>query len=363
MVKEVFLVGPGYIGREVIDRLLENGYKVTTLVRRKEAVQDLEKDGIATVLGTIDDKEIIANQTAKSDIVIHTASADHVESVEAIIAGIDRRASKGLFTIYIHTSGCSFLSDNSNGEYKSDMVYSDKKPEDMDARPDSASHRSIDLVILEARRRLGMKAKLFIMLPPLIYGGSQHGRLSIQIITMARFAIKHKYAGYAGKGKSVWGLVHVNDLSYGYLTMLQWLEQSPPEVALEHPYFFCENGNEISVRIPDLRLWLSLKIYLTCIQWGDIAGFIGKTLHAAGKLPDPTPREIPQDQYGDLFGEYSLVVIGQNARHYAGRLRDLGWQPKQPDVYEAFEKEELPVLLKESGPFSGYSRAAASGST
>jgi nucleoside-diphosphate-sugar epimerase len=245
----VFLIGPGYIGRELIDRLLENAYKVTTLVRRKEAIQELEKDGIETVMGTIDDASLITKQTIKSDIVFHTATSDHIESVKAVIAGIEQRAEKGLSTIFIHTSGCSFLSDNSNGEYMSNIIYSDKRPDDMDALPDSASHRLIDLAIIKARQRLGRQAKMFIMLPPLIYGATQHGRLSVQAITMARFAIKHKYAGYVGKGKSVWALIHVKDLSYGYLTMLQWLERSPPDIALEHPYFFCENGEEISVRM------------------------------------------------------------------------------------------------------------------
>ncbi|KAF2034023.1 NAD(P)-binding protein [Setomelanomma holmii] len=306
--KEVFLIGPGYIGREVIGRLLENGYRITTLVRRKEAVQELERDGIRTIMSTIDDKDIITEQIAKSNIVFHTATADHLKSVEA----------------------------------KSDMVSSDKKPDDMDARPNSASHRLIDLAIIRARQRLGKKAKIFIMLPPLIYGATQHGRLSIQVVTMARFAIKHEYAGFVGKGKSVWGLFHVKDLSYGYLTMLQWLERSPVDAALEHPYFFCENEPEIS--------------------WGDIAVFIGKDLHAAGKIPDPTAREIPKDQYDDLFGNYSVVVIGQNSRNRADRLRDRGWQPKERGVHEAFTKEELPILLKETGEFKGYGRAAASGS-
>jgi nucleoside-diphosphate-sugar epimerase len=260
--EQVFLIGPGYIGREVVDRLLENGYAVTTLVRRQEAAQELGKVGVKTVMGTIDDANIITEQTTKSDIVIHTATADHIESVEAVIAGIYQRASKNLHTIYIHTSGCSFLSDDSNGEYKSDMIYSDKKPEDMDARPDSASHRLIDLAIIKARQRLGAQAKIFIMLPPLIYGATEHGRLSIQVITMARFAVKHKYAGYAGKGKSVWGLIHVKDLSYGYLTMLQWLEKSSSDVALQHPYVFCESGEEISVRtyIYDLTILVDLRL-------------------------------------------------------------------------------------------------------
>lgn len=244
--RKVFLIGPGYIGREVIDCLLESEDHVTALVRRESAGKELEKDGISFVLGSLEDAEIITKQTAASDIVIHTATADDLGSVNAVISGIDQRASENKHTIYIHTSGCSFLSDDINGEYKSDMVYSDKSPEDMDARPDSASHRSIDLAIIRARQRLGVKAKLFIMLPPLIYGVTRHQRLSIQITTMARFALKHKYAGYVGKGKSAWGLVHVADLARGYRTMLDWLVTSPPETALSHPYFFCENGMEIT---------------------------------------------------------------------------------------------------------------------
>jgi hypothetical protein len=55
-------------------------------------------------------------------------------------------------------------------------------------------------------------------------------------------------------------------------------------------------------------------------------------------------------------------VIGQNSRNKAERLRDLGWQPKEIRMREAFAKEELPILLKETGEFDGYERAAASGS-
>ena len=341
--KEVFLIGPGYIGLEVLDRLLENKYNVTALVRREAAARDLEKMGVKPVMGSLEDSETIQRQTAKSDIVFHTATADDISSVKAVIAGIEERASQDLHTIYIHTSGCTFLCDDSGGEYASDMVYSDTKPEDLDARPDSSSHREIDLAIISARKSLGTKAKLFIMLPPLIYGATHHNRLSIQVITMARFAIANQYAGHVGKGKSLWGLIHVNDLSYGYLTILQWLEQAPPEAALEHPYFFCENGKETS--------------------WRDAAGIIGDELTAAGKLSDPAPREIPKDQYAALFGPYSMVVLGQNARNRADRLRKLGWEAKHYDVRQAFREEELPLLLKEDlSGYSGYDKPAASGS-
>ena len=338
----LFLVGPGYIGLEVIDRLLENNYSVTALVRRQEAAEELKQKNVTIVMGTIDDLDLISQHTASSDVVIHTATADHLPSVQAIIKGVEQRVKDDKHTIYIHTSGCSFLSDDSHGAYGSEKIYSDTRPADMDARPDTASHRGIDLAIIDARKRLGTKAKLFIMLPPLIYGASSHGRLSIQVITMARFALKHKYAGYVGGGKGIWGLIHVNDLSYGYLTMLQWLEKAPADVALEHPYFFCENGTEAT--------------------WGEMATTIGKELKAVGKIEDATPREIPKEQYGDLFGMYSDVVIASNARNRADRLRTLGWQPKHLDIHQAFRDEELPILLQETGEFNGYAKPAASGS-
>lgn len=338
----VFLIGPGFIGLEVIDLLLQNGYAVTALVRRDDAAKDLKAMGVKPVMGTLEDTDLIQQQAAAHDITFHTATADDLPSVEAVIRGINERADQNKHTIFIHTSGCTFICDDSFGKYASDKIYSDKEPAELDARSDSSSHRLIDLAIIKARQRLGTKAKLFIMMPPLIYGATKHQRLSIQIVTMARFAMKHKYAGHAGQGKALWGTVHVSDLARGYLAILQWLEKSGPDVAREPPIFFCEDGREIS--------------------WGEAAAMIGEELKLAGKLSDPTPREIPKEQYDDLFGMYTPVVIAQNARNRADRLRALGWEAKEIDVREAFKKEELPILLKETGEFTGYGRAAASGS-
>ena len=342
--RSVFFIGPGYIGLDVIDLLVEEGFSVTALVRREEAAKELETGGVRTVLGTLADQDTIQKQVEQNDIVFHTATADDMASVEAVIAGIKSRAEQGKQTIYIHTSGASFLSDESMSEFKGDKIYSDLHPEDLDARPDSASHRLIDLAIIKARKELATKAKLFIMMPPLIYGANpKHSRLSIQIPTMARFAMKHKYAGHAGKGEAVWSLVHVSDLARAYMAILRWALESGDDAALESPYFFCESGEEIS--------------------WRDYAAVIGKGLHEAGKIEDPEPREVPREDFGDLFGQYTFVVIGANSRSRAERLRKMGWKPRERSAREAFEKEELPLLLKEDGSFSGYAGAAASGAT
>lgn len=337
----VFLLGPGFIGLEVLRELLSEGYQVTTLVRREEARLDLEKRGAKTITGTLDDRDIISRASAAADIVIHTATADHEPSAVAVLDGISERAKNGKSTIYIHTSGCSEIIDNSNGAYASEKVFEDDKPEMIDALPDNAPHRSIDLAILKRRKELGPKSKISIVLPPVIYGvGKASKRLSIQIPTMTRFAIKHGFAGYVGKGKSVWGQVHVSDLARAYLTILHWMESTAAEKVLENPYFFVENGDEYS--------------------WGKCAEEIGKALHEAGKIQDPTPKEIPSELYSYLFGDWSLPVIGQNARNRANRLRSLGWKPSEKSTFESLRLDELPIILEEKGDFTGYAAAVAS---
>jgi nucleoside-diphosphate-sugar epimerase len=336
----VFLIGPGFIGLQVLEELLAQGYPVTTLVRREEAKAPLEKLGAKTILGSLDDGDIIRTAAAAADIVIHTATADHLPSALSVLDGIADRAKAGKSTIYIHTSGCSAITDGSNGDHASDTVYQDDKPETIDSIADDAPHRAIDLAILKSRNELGANAKISVVLPPVIYGVGKENRLSIQLPTMVRFATRHGYAGYVGGGKAVWGFVHVADLARGYLTILHYMETTSGEKVLENPYFFIENGEEYS--------------------WERCAEEIGRALKNAGKVQDATPRQVPRDLYNYLFGEWSLAVIGQNARNRANRLRALGWKPQEKSTFDSLVTDELPIILAEKSEFQGYSAPVAS---
>lgn len=108
------------------------------------------------------------------------------------------------------------------------------------------------------------------MFPPVVYGAGKDNRLSIQIPTMARFAIKHGHAGHVGKGNSIWGQIHVSDLARGYMTILHYMGSCSAEKVLENPYFFYENGDEYSRK--------------RCVEE------IGKGLQKAGKIQNPIPR-------------------------------------------------------------------------
>ncbi len=336
----VFLLGPGFIGLEILSELLKEGYAVTTLVRREEARASLEKMGSKTIIGSLDDHDVIRDAAANNDITIHTAKADHKPSAVVILDGIAERAKSGKSSIYIHTSGCSAITDKSDGEYVSNKIYEDDKPETVDSIADDAPHRQIDLAILEGRKQLGAKAKISIVLPPVIYGLGKENRLSIQIPTMARFALKHSFAGFCGGGKAVWGQIHVSDLAKGYMRILHYMESSSGEEVLKKPYFFIENGDEHS--------------------WESMAAEIGTALHNARRIQDPKPRQIPKELFGDLFQEWSVPVIGQNARNRANRLRALGWKPQAKSTFDSFVEDELPVLLAEKGEFKGYGAAVAS---
>lgn len=338
----VFLIGPGFIGGEILSNLLKDGYtKITVLIRRESAAASFHQLGITTTLGTLEDSVTIQKQTALHDIVIHSATADHLPSVQAVLAGIYDRAADGLNTIYIHTSGASLLSDTAAGEHGSDVIYDDQNPAMIDALPETADHRLIDLAIVNAKAKLGDKAKLAIMIPPLIYGvSSWDKRLSIQLPTIVKYSLKHGYAGQIGKGLSVWNQIHVADLARGYITLLHWMEQTGTDDVNTNPYWFCENGEEL--------------------PWGVFSAEIGRSLYQAGRIKDPEPKTIPPENYGDLFGEGSGSVLGSNSRSRANRLRGLGWQSREKKTLQSLLEDEIPILLKETGEWQGYLHEIAS---
>ncbi|PLB48232.1 NAD(P)-binding protein [Aspergillus steynii IBT 23096] len=340
MPSSVFLIGPGFIGGEILRHLLEENYSVTVLVRRQSNVAEYERLGIRTIIGTLDDPDVISKQVAASDIVFHTATADHLPSVRAVIDGLRQRERQGLLTLYIHTSGTSLLSDGAAGDWKSDTVFDDESPAQIDALPDSAPHRQIDLAIVNARKELANFTKMAIMIPPLIYGVSSANRTSIQLPTITRYSLKHGYAGQVGKGLSVWSQVHVKDLARGYMTLLHWMENAPVVELIENPYFFCENGHELS--------------------WGECSAEIGRILHKAGRINEAKPKAIPQENYGDIFGHYTATVVGSNSRSRAIRLRKLGWTPTEKQTLASLAEDEIGLIMQESGEFTGYSKAVAS---
>ena len=43
--------------------------------------------------------------------------------------------------------------------------------------------------------------------------------------------------------------------------------------------------------------------------------------------------------------ELTPAVIGLNSRSRAVRLRKVGWEPREKDIWESFREDELPAIL------------------
>ncbi|OAL54698.1 NAD(P)-binding protein [Pyrenochaeta sp. DS3sAY3a] len=322
----VFLLGVGYIGNNVLDSLLVAKYSVTALVRQAEQASVLKKAGAKTVLGTLADLQLITAQTSQHEITINTANCDDLPSVEAILAGVKQRIAAGKPSTYLHTSGTGELEDGALGMYKNDKIYRDDVREDIDAIPPTSMHRHVDNTIVKAAGEFGDKAKIVIILPPIIYGYiPAHNRLSFATKSLVRFNIKHGFAGYVGEGRNVWNVVHVKDLGRAYMILLEYMEKSTPETFLENPYFFVENGAEITMK--------------------EGAENIAQILHGLGKIQDLKVQPFSDSDYADVFGPMTPTALGSNARSRAVRLRKLGWEPKETDIWTSWKADEVPAIL------------------
>jgi len=66
--KNVFIIGPGFIGWNVLDLLVGEGYKVSALVRRDEHAAQIERSGATAIKGSLDDHDLIIEHVQKNDV-------------------------------------------------------------------------------------------------------------------------------------------------------------------------------------------------------------------------------------------------------------------------------------------------------
>ncbi|KAF2714521.1 NAD(P)-binding protein [Pleomassaria siparia CBS 279.74] len=324
--KTVFLLGAGFVGQHVIEFLLESKYAVTTIVRKEEIAAKLEKAGVKAILGTLDDHELITSQVAEHEVTINTSSSDDLPSVQAILAGVRKRVVQDLPITFIHTSGAGVMIDDARGRYKTDKVYRDDDPADIDALPPTAIHRDVDLAIVEAAREFGAKARVAIVIPPVVYGfNSNHNRLSMALPVLVKFALKHGFSGRVGEGRNVWGSVHVADLGRVYPTLVEHLGSEPSSALVENPYFFAENGTEFS--------------------WKEAAEKIGQILYKLGKIPSPETKAWEPSDLKHVIGPATEIYFGGNSRSVGTRLPKMGWVPREKDIWASLEEDEIPYMI------------------
>jgi nucleoside-diphosphate-sugar epimerase len=289
---KIFVTGVGgFIGGSIAAGLARDGHQVTGLIRRAEQADVLKKMGIETVIGSLDDRELLIAQARAADAVINAASSDHRGAVEALIAGLE-----GSDKPLLHTSGSSIVGDASGGVGSDNIYYEDELPE---PTADKAPRVAIDTLVLDAAKR-GVRSA--VLCNTLIYGhGAVPGTFSVQLPRLQRQAEKSGVVRHVGPGTNVWSNVHIDDVVDLYRLAL---DKSPAGA-----FYFVESGEAV---------------------FRDMTTAMARVLELAG--PEDWPLEKAIEEWGYEMASYGL---GSNSRVRGRKARELlGWAPKRTSVEE-----------------------------
>ncbi len=296
---KVFVTGAtGYIGGSVAQRLIASGHQVVGLVRSAESIPLLKDRGIESVLGSLDDPEIITNAAQEADAVIHAASADHPGAVVTLIAALER-SGKTL----ICTTGSGIVADSADGEYAGSVVYTEDTY--FEPVPFRRPRVAMNRLVREAAIDKGIRS--VVICPSMIYGRGRGLQPNSDQLPKIIALSKQVGAGiYFGKGLNRYSNVHIDDLVDLYLLAL--------EKAPGGSFFFAENGDA---------------------SFKEIAEMISRSLGLGGKTVSVSVEDVVR-QYGDA-GRYG---VASNSLVRAVNARRLGWSPKAPSLTEYFERRQ-----------------------
>ncbi|MCH8155973.1 MAG: NAD-dependent epimerase/dehydratase family protein [Proteobacteria bacterium] len=291
---KVFITGAtGYIGGSLAHRLLAEGHQVTGLVRSEARAEQARARGIAPLLGTLDDGEVLAGAARAADAVIDAASADHPASAGTLLTALE-----GSGKVFLRTSGTSIVGTRAGGERVEDVFDEDT--------PFTPSPVRVGRVALDTKvRAAGLRA--VVIAPSLIYGrGHGVNPDSIQVPWLIALARKHGVPKHIGSGANIWSNVHIDDLVELYLLAL---DKAPAGA-----FYFAENGEN------DMR---------------EVCAAIGRMLGQDGRTESMTLAEAAAE-----WGEGPAHdTMGSNSRVRGRRARaELGWAPQAPSLLEEIER-------------------------
>ena len=213
----------------------------------------------------------------------------------------------------IHTSGTGVLLykdiENKTFGEASSKVYDDWNGiSEVTSLPDSAPHRIVDKIIIEAD---SSKVRTAIVCPPTIYGvgrgpGNQRGH---QVYELTRCTLEREEGIQVEAGKSHWTNIHVYDLSICYLKLLDAAVQGGAGATWgQEGYYFTENGEHV---------------------WGEVSKLVAQEAHKQAFIPSNDVSIVSAEEANQLTPRGGLMWAA-NSRCKAIRARKLlGWSPTE----------------------------------
>ncbi|KAF9493518.1 NAD(P)-binding protein [Pleurotus eryngii] len=329
-----FLGATGYLGSQFLVDLARElpDFTITALVR---AAAEREKQlkvlypNILIVEGVLEDDGIIEAEAAKSDIVVNAASSDHIGSIKAILAGLEKGSASRPSDppLYLHVSGTGMLSDNVRGEYVEESrikEWSDLGFDLATSVPDN-KHVKEDRLIIAAGTRKENPIRTAIVCPAWIYGiGEGMQKVTLPVRIFLDMFQRNGGAGTWGPGLVKMNNIHVKDVSSALLVVLKAALEGKADEGAEGIYFAASMEPKVTNH--------------------DIAAKFGDIMHAKGLVPEGGSKPFP-DSVTEALGEYGWSLFGGNFYTRPDRLTKFGWK-----AIESTKKtmlESLPSEIEE----------------
>ncbi len=290
---KIFVTGAaGYIGGSVSEKLVTSGHEVVGLARSEDTVPLLKARGIDSVVGTLDDVDILTKAAQAADAVIHAANADHSASVVTLVTALERSGK-----LLIHTTGSAIVADHADGEYAAAAPLTEDSY--FDPVPYRRSRVDMNRYVRQAAIEKGVRS--VVICPTMIYGtGGGLQPNSDQIPKLIGLSKQVGAGVYFGKGLNHYSNVHIDDLVDLYLLAI--------DKAPGGSFFFAENGHN---------------------SFAEIATMISQFLGLEGKTVS-----LPVEHVIAQFGEGTRLGVASNSYVSAANALRLGWAPKGPSLGE-----------------------------
>ena len=158
-----------------------------------------------------------------------------------------------------------------------------------------------DLAVIDLGLQVGVKT--YIIMSPLIYGiGTGHfNKLSIQIPTIIRVAMKVQQVEVIGEGKGIWDHVHVEDLALLYEILVVKILAEEENSSGKKGIYFSESGQH---------------------TWRDVAEGIAHAMYAAGLSKTQAARSVSLEEGAERWagGNSKFAELGF-ASKYSSRIQ------------------------------------------
>ncbi|KFY81471.1 hypothetical protein V500_11382 [Pseudogymnoascus sp. VKM F-4518 (FW-2643)] len=312
MSPTIFITGvSGYIGGHVTKDLIEKhpDYQVITLVRTEKQAEIVRATwpAVETVLGDLDNHDLLVEQGKRADVVLQLASSDHTPAAKALIEGL----SQGKKGHYIHISGTGILFDVSNGYGNpSSKIYHDVADIlEITSFDSTHIHRDTDAAVIASGEELSIPTA--IVTPCVIYGVGKGpiNKRSVQVPVLVAETIKR------GRPFAVGADIHISDLSAAFGLLAEEALKPAGGAATWGPegYYFAEAGEH---------------------SWAEVGRDIAAVLAERGIKISAEVDHLTVEEATKLH-PWASMLWGSNARSRAERLRGLGWKPVAPSLKES----------------------------